>query len=301
MKRKWVALVALALALIVGAVVGLCWLGIRSARGAPGIREVGVEEAAQIFETVIVPGEPIERTTAYNRAVCLYNRAEYGTTGDITEEMAAATNYTVAHAAAEAALLDYIHEAGTNSKLMAYILVGECRRREGDHRGSIEWYDYAVDRTRRDYEKFHGGVNLAYALLRCKGTNEEKAREVVDSLLASPRVSQETDVTECGAIIYRRLGFRALQNTDYPESIRCYEKAVELRPGWPGLAKDLAVAYTRLADVFEEYGEGKAADSMLWQAKLLLAEKRYERFPAGDIQEMRDYVASRLAGGTNAP
>ena len=278
------AIVSLGMTFVMGFSLG--WLLCERWRGAEGAEEM----EARLDVTTQYPSR---LPASYHEAVRLYNLAEYGKTGDITEESACATNWTPAHARAQAALGMYLAQNGEDARDMAFLLMGELQRRKGDHRGSLHWYRRAMEDCTA-YVRHHAGVNLVYAALRCKGTNEREALTVAKGLLADPALVTNTDVMVCAARAYRRAGWRAYEAREWGRARGFYQRALRLRPGWPDVATDLAATYLRLAEEAETGGEGKLALDYIHRADLLVNRTAFTQYRWPKIENVRREVVRLL-------
>jgi len=282
-------IVALVVAAAAGFVIGAPWIAEKVRE--PDTTEKMLERTSHLTPRVErVDGasrDPLQ--LQYDLAVLAYNRAEYG--GD-PRNNPAATNYTVGHARAEEMLLDYLMVAGAGREGMAPLLVGELRRRRGDHCGAIRWYEDAFTNERTAYVALHAGVNLAYACLRCGET--ARAREVVAEMQRTPGIESESNVLACAAIVQVRSGHDAYNRGKWGAAEGYYRKARELKPGWPEATAMLAFTYCRLAEGAEEEGAGKVAFDYLARADMLVNSPEAARYTRGTMGRARDHVRERI-------
>lgn len=239
----------------------------------------------------------------YHRAVHLYNLAEYGT--DPVVPGTEVSNWTEAHAAAEEAMWEYVASRSTNARPMAYLILGELARKGNNHCGAIDLYAESLKRSRGQspaywptrYILHHGGVNMAYACLRCGDGNTNNvglAQATVDMMMADRSLRTNEDVITCAAYVYKRLGNDAYNATDYVEALAWYEKASKLLPEWPDFACDMAASCLRLSEVYRAQGEGRRGQDAAARGLELLSRKQYTRFKEGRIEDLREALRKQL-------
>lgn len=177
---------------------------------------------------------------------------------------------------------------------MAYVIMGEIQRKKGKQCESLWFYAEGIRRGPTRYILHHGGVNFAYAALRCGGTNVAEARWMIERLMRHPTLKTNRDVTGCAAHVYRRLGYDAYYETDYAEAVTQYKKALALRPLWPDFANDLAVTYLRLAEIARDEGAGKVFLDYVHRADLLVNRPAFLEYKWPKIEDTRAYIKTLL-------